>query len=77
MDASRPGTDPLLRYPEAHRERIRRQARRLAEVMAAAVPPAQRGSGGAPWWEDVLYEAILEQCAPRVRVDPVKEGRTT
>ena len=41
--------------------------------MAAAVPPAQRGSGGAPWWEDVLYEAILEQCAPRTRVDPVKE----
>lgn len=65
MDASRPGTDPLTRYAEGHRLKIRAQARRLAEVMAAALPPDQRGPGGAQRWEDVFYEAILEQCAWR------------
>ena len=73
MDASRPGTDPLARYAEGHRLKIRAQARRLAEVMAAAIPLEQRGAGGAQQWEDLLYEAILERCAPRLLLEPLKE----
>lgn len=77
MDASRPGTDPLARYAPAHRELIRVQARNLARLMAAAIPPAERGPGGAAQWEDVYYDALLEQCAPRLQIEPVEEGQGT
>lgn len=73
MDASRPGTDPLLRYAEGHRLKIRAQARRLAEVLAAAVPPSERGTWSGQRWEDVFYEAIVQECAPQVRLEPLKE----
>ena len=73
MDASRPGTDPLARYGEGHRLKIRAQARRLAEVMASAVPPEQRGDGGGQRLEDLFYEAIVQECAPKLRIEPVKE----
>jgi hypothetical protein len=65
-------TDPLLRYGEGHRLKIRAQARRLAQLLAAAIPPRERGPGGAAAWEDAFYDAILEQCAPN-RAGPPKE----
>ena len=37
------GPDPLARYAPAHREVIRTQARDLARLMAAALPPTARG----------------------------------
>lgn len=70
MDASRPSTDPLARYTEPHRLKVRAQARRLAEVLAAAIPPTERGGWSGDQWEDALYASILQECAPRVRVDP-------
>ena len=83
MDASRPGTDPalrdpLLRYAEGHRLKIRAQARRLAQRDGRRIPPGQRGPGGGQHWEDVFYDAILEHCAPSgaqptLRVEPVEE----
>ena len=56
--------DLLANYPAAYRAKIHAQARRLAEVMADALPGPERGTLGRAHWEDVLYELILEECRP-------------
>lgn len=56
--------DLLARYPAAYRAQLHAQARKLAEVMADALPGPERGTLGRAHWEDVLYELILEECRP-------------
>jgi hypothetical protein len=56
--------DLLALYPAAIRAQIHAQARRLAELMADAIPPDQKGGLGRAHWEDVLYELILAECRP-------------
>ena len=69
--------DPLARYAPQHRGVIRVQARDLARLMAAAMPPTARGGRSGAQWEDAFYVAILEQCDPHLRTPEIPDRSST